>query len=101
MQMLPALNTMIDSVSKREEARNAHIPDSILWLLFALCFAGSFIAGYANKSAKTDWVVLCTYSLMTILTIYIILDLDRPRRGIITSQRAHENMSELLHYLGE
>lgn len=95
MQMIPAVNNMMDSVSKREESRNAHIPGTILLLLFLLCFAGSFIVGYAGKSKKTDWVVLFSYSFMTVLTIYIILDLDRPRRGILKSNKTHESMQGL------
>lgn len=98
MQMIPAINNMIDAMSKREEARKKHIPESILWLLFLLCVTGSFIVGYASKSRKIDYVILCTYSLMTIMTIYFILDLDRPRRGIITTSAAHGNIYGLLDY---
>jgi len=101
MQMIPAINNMIDAMSKREEARTKRVPESILWLLFLLCLAGSFIVGYASKSRKIDYVILCSYSLMTIMTVYIILDLDRPRRGIITTDAAHENIRGLLHYFQE
>lgn len=98
MQMIPAINTMIDAMSKREEARKKLVPESILWLLFLLSVTGSFIVGYASKSRKIDYVILCTYSLMTVMTIYFILDLDRPRRGIITTHEAHENIYGLLDY---
>ncbi len=98
MQMLPAINNMIDAMSRREELRKKHVPESILWLLFLLCITGSFIVGYASKSRKIDYVILCTYSLMTVMTIYFILDLDRPRRGIITTSSAHENIHSLLNY---
>ena len=98
MQMIPAINNMIDAMSKREEARNKHVPESILWLLCLLCLTGSFIVGYASKSRKIDYVILCTYSLMTVMTIYFILDLDRPRRGIITTSSAHGSIYGLLDY---
>jgi len=98
MQMIPAINKMIDAMTTREEARRKHIPESILWLLFLLGVTGSFIVGYASKSRKIDFVILCTYSLMTIMTIYFILDLDRPRRGIITTSSAHEKINGLLNY---
>ena len=86
-------------MSKREEARKRHVPESILWMLFLLCLTGSFIVGYASKSKKIDYVILCTYSLMTVMTIYVILDLDRPRRGIITTSLAHGNIYGLLNSL--
>ncbi|MBI3578238.1 MAG: hypothetical protein HY276_01610 [Ignavibacteriales bacterium] len=98
MQMIPAINNMIDAMSRREEARKKLVPESILWLLFLLCLTGSFIVGYASESRKIDYVILCTYSLMTVMTIYFILDLDRPRRGIITTSSAHENIRGLLNY---
>ncbi|PKN01120.1 MAG: hypothetical protein CVU77_06500 [Elusimicrobia bacterium HGW-Elusimicrobia-1] len=99
MQMIPAINKMVDGMSTREEARKKHVPESILWLLSLLCITGSFIVGYASKSRKIDYVILCTYSLMTVMTIYFILDLDRPRRGIITTRSAHRNIYGLLNYL--
>jgi hypothetical protein len=95
MQMIPALNDMIDAVTSREEARNAHVPVSILWLLFFLCLTGSFIVGYAVKSKKPDWVVLLSYSLITVMTIYLILDLDQGRNGIINTSSTHQNMYNL------
>ena len=101
MQMIPAINNMIDALSKREEARMKRVPEAILWLLFLLCVTGSFIVGYAGKSRKIDVVVLGTYSLMTVMTIYLILDLDRPRRGIITTSSAQGNIRGLLNYFQE
>lgn len=91
-QMLPAINAIIDAEARREDARRGHVPDPILALLFGLCLAGSFIVGYANKFRKVDWVVLLSYSLMTVMTVYIILDLDRPRRGLIETSAAHQNL---------
>lgn len=99
MQMIPAVCDMIDAVGSREEARKAHVPESILWLLLILCFAGSFIVGYASKSKKADWIVLLSYSLITVLTIFVILDLDQPRHGIIDTSSTHQNMHDLLNTL--
>lgn len=91
-QMLPAINNVIDAEARREDARRGHVPDPILALLFGLCIVGSFIVGYANKFRKIDWVILLSYSLMTVMTVYIILDLDRPRRGLIETSAAHQNL---------
>jgi hypothetical protein len=96
MQMIPVVNDMIDAAGSREEARKVHVPESILWLLFTLCFTGSFIVGYASKTKKADWIILLSYSLMTIMTIYIILDLDQPRRGMINTDSTHQNMTKPL-----
>jgi hypothetical protein len=91
-QMIPALNAMLDAESRREDARRRHVPDAILWLLLSLCLIGSFVVAYSGKRRKIDWVILSCYSLMTVLTVYFILDLDRPRRGVIATNTAHQNM---------
>lgn len=94
-QMVPALNSMFDTATNRDAARLGHVPESILWLLFLLTLTASFIIGYGTKTDKRDPIVVAGFALMTALTIYLILDLDRPRRGIITMDTAHEKMTEL------
>ena len=96
IQMIPAVNNMIDAMSKREASRISRVPESILWLLFLLTITGSFIVGYASNSKKINWIVIFLYSLMTVMTIYLILDLDRPRRGLINTSSTHLNMDKLL-----
>ena len=95
MQMIPAINNMIDAVSKREAARIVRVPESIIWLLLFLTLVGSFIIGYASDSKKINYIILIIYSLMTVMTIYLILDLDRPRRGLIDTNLLHQNMEQL------
>ena len=101
MQMIPAVNSMMDIVSRREEARQAHTPDIIIALLFILIWAGSFIVGFAAKSKKADWIILCIYSLMTVITTYVILDLDRPRKGMINTHTIHQSMTHLIEMASE
>jgi hypothetical protein len=101
MQMVPAINDMIDAVSSREEARKDHVPESIIWLLFILCLGGSFIVGYASKTPKADWVIILSYSLFTVMTIHLILDLDQPRHGIINTSSTHQSMDNLMNSLHE
>jgi hypothetical protein len=94
-QMIPALNDMMDIVTTRDSDRNAHVPESIYWLLFLLTLTGSFIMGYGSKGLHFNWVISCGFALMTAMTIYLILDLDRPRRGIINMDKTHEKIVEL------
>ena len=101
MQMIPAVNSMMDIVSRREEARLAHTPDIIIVLLFILIWAGSFIVGFAVKTKKADWIILCIYSLMTVITTYVILDLDRPRKGMINTHAIHQSMTHLVEMASE
>ena len=94
-QMIPAVNSMIDIVNNRDAGRLARVPDPIIYLLMMLTVLGSFIVGYAKKENKNDWIMLTLYSLMTIATIFVILDIDRPRRGFIQTSIPHEKINEL------
>jgi hypothetical protein len=94
-QMIPALNAMMDITTTRDAERNAHVPESILWMLFLLTLAGSFITGYGSKSKRFSKIIVGCFALMTVMTIYLILDLDRPRRGIINMDNTHEKIVEL------
>lgn len=100
-QMVPALNQMIDIVTTRDADRNAHVPESILWMLFLLTLAGSFVTGYGSKSRSFNWVIVIGFSIMTVMTIYLILDLDRPRRGIINMDQTHAKIVELKNMLAD
>lgn len=94
-QMIPALNSMIDDITTRDEVKNATVPESIFWLLFLLIFSASFIIGYSSKGKKINHVLVYGFSLMTTLTVFLILDLDRPRRGLINSNNTEQNIVEL------
>jgi hypothetical protein len=97
-QMIPAVNTMIDIVASRDAGRLARVPDLIVYLLICLTLLGSFIVGYCKKENGNDWIILSLYAVMTVMTIYTILDLDRPRRGLIQTRVPHEKMNELRNY---
>ena len=91
-QMIPALNSMIDSVTTVEAARNATVPDSIFWFLFLLIITASLIVGYSSNNKKINHVIVSGFALMTVLTVFLIMDLDRPRRGIINTKASVQNI---------
>jgi hypothetical protein len=93
-QMVPALNTISDVLATRDAQRNAHVPESILWMLFVLTLVGSFVMGYGTVS-RYNWIIVSGFALMTVMTIYLILDLDRPRRGIINIDLTEQKIVEL------
>ena len=93
--MAPALNSMMDAVTSREAARVARVPDLIMWLLIILNLLGSFTIGYAKNERQKDWIILSIYAIMTVATIFAIMDLDRPSRGIITTKEYTDKIVEL------
>jgi hypothetical protein len=92
--MVSAMNDMIDIVSTRNAALIAKVPDLILYLLFALCFTGAFLLGYTG-SKTPEWGIVTCFLVMVGLAIYMILDLDRPRSGVITMKEVHQFITSL------
>lgn len=96
-QMIPALNDMIDATTLREAAGKGRVPDSIVLLLFVLSIACSFFAGYTIPSnEKLEKITILGFILLTVIVIYVILDLDRPRRGIINMDEQQQYFKALL-----
>jgi hypothetical protein len=93
--MMPALNNMIDIVTTRTANTLARVPELIIYLLFMLCFTSAMMVGY-YQGRKADWIITIAFSIMIALTIFMILDLDRPRGGLITLKNAHYHIEALL-----
>ena len=80
-QALLDLNSVAD---QREAARAIRVPEAVLFLLFALAIgSGGILAYVSGASGHPDrlptYVVLC----LVCLVIYLIIDFDRPRRGLM------------------
>lgn len=82
--VLNALNSMFDIVSERTAAAWTHPPLVIYVMLMALAFASALIAGIGMAGAKTrSWVHVIGFAAVLSLSVYVILDLEFPRIGLI------------------
>jgi hypothetical protein len=93
-EMIPALNAMIDITTTRRAAGESTIPDSIMYFLFALCLCSAFLLGYDHKN-KFDWIIVIGFALMLSSTVFTIIDMDRPRSGLINMDKPNEKIIEL------
>jgi len=95
-QMVPALNQMFDIATSRLWSELNRTPYSILTMLFFLSFAVAFVGGYSSVSkAGFDWFLATGFCLITSLVVFFIIDLDKPRKGIITLDKNQKAMTEL------
>lgn len=79
-----ALNELIDAQGERSAILQAHVPEPILLLLFVVLVSSIGIMGYSSGlSGKRVLAPIVLVSLLITLIVFIIVDLDRPKRGII------------------
>lgn len=88
------LNEMIDSQSSRQAALGRHVPELVLWLVFLTMVLTTTTMGYSAGlgGRRAPAASLALIGLIS-LVVYLIIDLDRPRRGFI--QVSQQSMLEL------
>jgi hypothetical protein len=81
--LLPALNNMIDITTTRQNAFNMHPPTVVFLLLFVLSCACALLAGFSMATGSRNWFHRIAFAAIISITIYAILDIEYPRRGLI------------------
>jgi len=82
--LLPALNNMIDITTTRWMALRTHPPSIIYVLLFILGLICSLLAGYRMAvGPHRSWLHIVSFALITVIVIYVIIDVEYPRAGLI------------------
>jgi hypothetical protein len=96
MLLLPALNQMIDISTTRTMATMIHPPLIIYAMLSLLALISALVAGYAMTSKKRSWIHILGFAAITAVTVYVILDLEYPRLGLIRADTSDRVLAELL-----
>jgi len=98
IMVVPALNQMFDITTSREIAALTHTPLPVLLMLVVLGLACSLLAGYVMAGIKTRQVIVhtITFALIMTTTVYVIIDLDYPRFGLIRLDFADKGLIDLL-----
>jgi hypothetical protein len=87
----PALNNMIDIVTTRTMALQVHPPRIIYALLFCLGLICSLLAGYRMATGpRRSWLHILGFTVITVIVVYVILDIEYPRTGLFRLQAADE-----------
>jgi hypothetical protein len=86
--LLPALNSMIDISTTRLMALQTHPPNIVYVLLFSLGLSCSLLVGYRMASGqRRSWLHVLSFVVITAIVIYVILDVEYPRAGLIRLQK--------------
>jgi hypothetical protein len=94
--LLPALNSMIDITATRKNAYNMHPPAIIFLMLFLFAGGCAFMSGYSMESSDRHWLYTLALALTVCLTIYVTLEVEYPRYGLIHLTSQNEVFEDLI-----
>ncbi|HMS65308.1 MAG TPA: hypothetical protein PKD83_08670 [Ignavibacteria bacterium] len=95
-QMIPALNEMFDIANERLNDELYKLPDAIIGMLFIVILFASFLLGFSSISkGKFEWYTPYYFSFIVVMIFYIILDLDKPRSGLINMDESQKSITAL------
>ncbi len=82
--LLPALNAMIDITTTRLAATQFHPPRVVYIVLGVISLACAFLVGYEmGASEARSWAHVVVLAVLLSFTLYVILDFEYPRLGLI------------------
>jgi len=94
--VVPSLNEMFDSATRRDLYAEAHPPIVMYLMLGMVVLASSLLAGYGmGGSTSANRVHMVCYALMVTLTVYVTLEIEFPRLGLVRIDSADAAFVEL------
>jgi hypothetical protein len=99
--LLPSLNQMFDIAATRSAAGLIHPPFVIFLLLIGVGLLGALLAGYAMAQGRQrSWTHSVGFALAIAMTVYVILDIEYPRLGLIRVDAADQLLVDLRASMG-
>ena len=90
-----SLNDLIDVHETRLTADRNHVPPAVILLLYGIAVVALGFAGYnGGVVGARGRLPLAVMALTVVTVITLIMDLDRPRRGLVTVSQ--QPMADLL-----
>ncbi len=94
--LLPALNNMIDISTTRTMALQVHPPRIVYALLLGLGYICSLLAGFRMSSGQhRSWLHILGFTVLTVIIVYVMLDVEYPRGGLIRLESADQLLINL------
>jgi hypothetical protein len=94
--LVPALNQMFDITTTRTASVRMHPPTIIFGMLGFVALACALFAGYAMAGSKSRSLVHSVgFVIILTLTVYVILDLEFPRMGLIRVDAMDKVLADL------
>ncbi len=82
--LVQSLNQVFDAYGSRQAQLDKHVPEVVLMLLFVIfIISGSILGVAAGLAGGRPFTATVSLAALIVLVIFIVIDLDRPRRGLI------------------
>ena len=99
--LLPALNEMFDITTTRVAATQMHPPAVVYGMIFVLASVGAVFSGYGLGGAQQrSWVHRGAFPLAMAAAIFVIIDMEYPRLGLIRMDAMDYLMADLRKMMG-
>ena len=93
--LLPAINEMISIANAKTIAVQTHLPGLVLTFLIGAALLSGLVAGFGMARGARNWLSIFVYAALVTTTLYVMMDMEYPRRGLIRIGAADRAMINL------
>jgi len=95
--VMQSFNDMIDITTDRMMAQQTHPPVEVYWMMGVLVLVCSMLAGYEIAFRRTrSWLHQIGFAAILAATLFVIIDFEYPRMGLIRVDIADQFLVDLL-----
>ena len=81
--------------SAKAIAVQTHLPTLVFYFLLTAAMLSGLVAGFGMARGHRNWVSILTYATLITLTMYVMLDMEYPRAGLIRIGAADRALASL------
>jgi len=93
--LLPAINEMISIATAKAVAVNTHSPGLVLAFLIGAALLSGMVAGFGMARGYRNRLSVLAYAVIVTTTLYVMIDMEYPRRGLVRIGAADRAMINL------
>lgn len=86
---------MIEIAGAKAIAVQTHLPELVFGFLIAAALLSGLVAGFGMARGSRNWLSVLTYASIVALTMYVMIDMEYPRTGLIRIGAADLAMTTL------
>lgn len=96
-----ALNEMASTWTAQKNAVQRHVHPAIYLLLIEIALIAAVLIGYTARSAPRSWLHRVCFGVVIMSTLYVAIDMEFPRVGLIQLQAPEQLLQQLRHRMNE